>query len=77
MLTSQRIAGMPTPFGDLILDLDTKAIPVSVVSGGVHALPVALDADLAGLRFYMQAAVVSGTQGVLLTNGGELVIGTF
>lgn len=71
-----RLFGFQTPFGELIADPAFLATPISVQTGNTHALPIPIQASLLGNVYYGQGCFLSTSQGLRLTNGFELTVGT-
>jgi hypothetical protein len=76
-LSSQRLIGTTTRFGELIFDPATSLLPVSLETGNAHRYIIPVDASLVGRLFYAQGGVLTTAQGLLLTNARECVVGTF
>jgi len=76
-LSSQRLTGATTRFGELIFDPGTSLVPVSLETGNAHRYVIPVDVALVGQLFYAQGGVLTTAQGLLLTNARECVVGTF
>ena len=76
-LSHQRLTGVTSPFGDVIVDLSSLLGPLSIQFGSMHSYMIPADASLVGLRYYAQGGVLTTAQGLLLTNARECVVGTF
>jgi len=76
-VSRQRLMGVITPFGELLADPGQLAAPVSMSMGDTHNFPVPLDGALLGKTFYAQGSFLSTSQGLRLTNGFELQVGSF
>ena len=75
ILTVQRLPGIPTSNGVVLVDLNTAISSILPSSTGLHIVHVPLDASYIGYQFYAQAAIFTPGTGFQLTNALELFIG--
>ena len=75
-VTLQSLPPTPTGIGTLVVQPSSKLVPVMAQTGASYDFAIPADPSLLGLTYYAQGAASSLTQGIVLTNGLELTIGT-
>ena len=75
-ITLQSLPPTPTKLGLLVIKPQSRLLPISIKTGSKHSFPIPTDSALVGLTYYAQGGLSTTAQGIVLTNGLELTVGT-